>query len=54
MIQSPIENDYITVRFDDVNGGVNTELRHKVLIQLYVRELHIEMIKRCYWVFHGI
>ena len=44
-IQSPIKNDYIKVKFDDVNGGVNTEFRHKVIIQVYICELRIDMIK---------
>ena len=45
MVQSPIENDYITFSFDDVNGEVNTELRQKVLLQVFVRELLIDMQK---------
>ena len=43
VIQSTISNDYITFKFDDVIIGVNTELRHKVLLQLSVYELHIYM-----------
>ena len=45
VIQSPIENDYITFKFDDVYEGVNTELRQKVLLQVSVRELPINMLK---------
>ena len=41
VIQSPIENDYITFKFDCGIIGVNTELHQAVLLQLYVRELHI-------------
>ena len=32
VIQSHIPKDYIKVNFDDVNGGVKTEIRQKVLI----------------------
>ena len=46
MIQYPIENDYITVEFDDRNGWVKTELRQKVLLQVSVRELHIDILKK--------
>ena len=42
MIQSTIKNNFITVKFDGENGGVNTELRQKVLLQVSVRELYIE------------
>ena len=45
MIQSTIVNYYITVNFYDKNGGVNTELCHKVLLQVSVHELHIEILK---------
>ena len=41
VIQSPIENDYITFKFDCGIIGVNTELHQTVILQLYVRELHI-------------
>ena len=46
MIQYHIENYYITVKFNDGNGGLKTELRQKVLLQVYVREPHIEILKR--------
>ena len=41
MIQYPIEKSYITVEFGGENGGVKTELRKKLFLQLYVREPHI-------------
>ena len=46
VIQSPIANYYITVKFDDGNGGVNTELFQKVLIHVSVCEQHINMFKK--------
>ena len=46
MIQYPIENDFSTVKFDNGNGRVNTELRQKVLIQVSFRKLHIHKIKK--------
>ena len=45
MIQYNIANDYITVKFEYGNIGVNTELRQKLLLQVYVCELHIETQK---------
>ena len=48
MIQYPIANVYITVKFDDENEGVNTELHHEVLLQVDFHELHIDMLKICY------
>ena len=45
MIQSAIENCYITVKFDNGNGGLKTELCHKVLLQLSFYELHTYMQK---------
>ena len=45
MIKSPIENYYITAKFYDVNGGVKTELYQKVILQVLVRKLHIDMLK---------
>ena len=41
MIQSPIENDCIKVKFHYGNGGVKTELHLKVLIQVSVRGIYI-------------
>ena len=43
---STIKNDYITVKFDDGIREVKTELRHKVLLQVSVHELHIDMLKK--------
>ena len=47
MIKSPIVNDYITVKFDDGNLGVKTEIRQKVLLHVSVREIHTDMQKIC-------
>ena len=49
MIQSPIENYYITVKFDDVNIEVNTEIHQKVLFRVSFRELHIDTLKNAIW-----
>ena len=46
MIQSPIANYYITVKLDGGNGGMDTELGHKVLFQASIYELHIDMLKK--------
>ena len=46
VIISTIKNDYITVKFDDGNRVVKTELRHKTLFQVSVHELHINMQKK--------
>ena len=46
MIQSPIINDYIKVNLDDGNGGEKTELSHKILLQIYVLDLHIDMLNK--------
>ena len=45
MIQYTIANGYIKVKFDDGNGGVKTAQCQKVIIQVSVRELHIDMLK---------
>ena len=45
-IELPIAKYYITGNFDDGNGGVNTELSQKVILQLYVHELHIDMLNK--------
>ena len=45
VIQYPIKNYFIAIKFDDGNGGVKTELRQKVIPQVSVRELHIYMLK---------
>ena len=44
--QYTIEKYYITVKFDYGIRGVKTELRQKVLIQVYVYELHAYMLKK--------
>ena len=54
VMQSTIFNYYITVKFDDGNGGLKTELSQKVLLQVYVHELHMDMLERCDQIFHGI
>ena len=41
VIQSPIEKYYITVEFDDENGGLKTEVSKKLFLKLSVREPHI-------------
>ena len=46
MIRYPIPNDYITVKFDDGNVGLNTELCQRGLIQVFFRGLHIYMLKK--------
>ena len=51
LIQYPILNYYIKVKFYDVNGGVNTELHHKVLLQVSFPELHKYIIKMILMVF---
>ena len=45
VITYPITNDYITVNFYGVINGLKTEIRQKVLLQFYVRELHTDMKK---------
>ena len=46
MIQYTVSNCYVTVDFDNKNGLVKTELHQKMLLQLSVRELHIDMVKK--------
>ena len=46
MINYTIENDYIKLKLDDINGEAKTKLRQKVLIQVYVCELHINMLEK--------
>ena len=54
-MQPTIETDYISVKFDEVIRGVKTVPRQKVLLQVSVHELHIDILKNiCYWVFDGI
>ena len=45
MIQYPIVNYYITIKFDDGNGGVKTEPNQKVIFQVSFHELNIDMLK---------
>ena len=45
VIKSCIENDYIVVKFDDGIRGSNTELRQKVLLQVSVHEVHMDIKK---------
>ena len=45
VIQYTIANDYIKVRFYDGHVGVKTKLCQNVLIQVSVRELHIDILK---------
>ena len=35
VIQYPTENDYITAKFDDGNGGLKTEISQRVLLQVF-------------------
>ena len=44
-IQYTIVNNYITVRFYDLIRGMETELYQRVLLQLSVREPHIDIQK---------
>ena len=46
VVKYPIENDYITVKFDDVIRVVKNELHQKVILQVSVFELHIYMLKK--------
>ena len=54
VIQYPIANDYTTVNFDSGNGGANNEIHHKVLLQVSVSELDIDMLKNMLLFFYGI
>ena len=45
-IQSPIAYFYITFKFDDEIRVVSTKLRQKVLLQVYVPEIHMDMPKK--------
>ena len=44
MLHSTIENDYVTVKFDNGNVVVKTEQHHRVLLQVFVCEIHKDMI----------
>ena len=46
LVQSAIENEYIAIEFDDINGGVKTKKNKKVLLRVYFHEQHREMQKR--------
>ena len=54
VIQYPISNDYITVQFCDGNGGVKTDIRLEVTLQVSVRGLYLDVLKIFHWVFHFI
>ena len=45
VIQSPIANYSIKVKLDDWNGGAMDELSNKLIPQVFVHKLHIDMIK---------
>ena len=40
----PSTNNYIKVEFDDGNWGVKNKLCQKVLLQVYIFKLHIDML----------
>ena len=46
MIKYPISRYYITVKLYDINGGVKTELCQKMLLQVSICELNIDMLKK--------
>ena len=46
VIHSPIINDNIRVELNDWNIGENIELHQKVLLKVYVHEIHIFMLKK--------
>ena len=46
MIHSPIFNDDVEVKLDDGDRGEKTELHMNVLLQVYLRELHMDMLKK--------
>ena len=46
VIQSPVANKYSKVKFDGVNGRLKAELRQKVLLRVYVHEIHIDMLNK--------
>ena len=46
MIQSFVENYYIKLNLNDGNLGSKTELSQIVLLQVSVREIHIDMLKK--------
>ena len=39
-------NEYIKINLDDRNRGANNELCQKLIIQVSVPELHIDMVKK--------
>ena len=45
VIPYPVANCYITANFDDGIRLLKTGLNQKMLLQVYVRELYIEMQK---------
>ena len=54
MIKYPIVNNFIKINLDYGNVLTNTGLLQKVLLKLSVYELHIDMLKKCPNIFHGI
>ena len=46
VIRSRIAKNYIKVKLYDINGGSDNELCHKVLIQVSVCEIHIDILKK--------
>ena len=46
MIHFTIVNNSIKFELDDGNRGANTGIHQKVLLQVSVRELHIDMLKK--------
>ena len=46
VIQSFVENYYIKLNLNDGNLGSKTELSQIVLLQVSVREIHIDMLKK--------
>ena len=45
-MKSTISKYYITAKLDGITEGGKTEIRHRVLIQVYVCELHIYMLNK--------
>ena len=46
MIQSTITNDCIKVNLDDGNVGKNSEICQRVIFQVSVRELRIDILNK--------
>ena len=43
----PINIYFMQVNIYDVNGGIKTEVHKKVILQVYIYELHIDILKKC-------